>query len=128
MTSRTEMAKKLGCSKVEGLPKEYRIMSNNMTVRYLLLYSSNESGYKLDETVIRNRVENLMADALAKNPALTAKEFAAGIKIPEIFMDKDAITYLVELAGEAFEDDWFTLLTTFSLPMYFHLFFIIHTM
>lgn len=107
MTSRTEMAKKLGCSKVEGLPKEYRIMSNNMTVRYLLLYSSNESGYKLDEAVVRNRVENLMADALAENPALTAREFAASIKIPEIFMDTDAITYLVELAGEACEDDWF---------------------
>ena len=107
MTSRTEMAKKLGCSEVMGLSKEFQIMAQNMTVRYLLLYSSNESGYKLDEVVVRNRVENLMADALAENPALTAREFATGIKIPEIFMDTDAITYLVELAGEACEDDWF---------------------
>ena len=107
MTSRTDMAKKLGCSEVKGLSKEFHSMAQNMTVRYLLLYSSNESGYKLDEAVVRNRVENLMADALAENPALTAREFAASIKIPEIFMDTDAIIYLVELAGEAYEDDWF---------------------
>lgn len=107
MTSRTDMAKKLGCSEVMGLSKEFQTMAQNMTVRYLLLYSSNESGYKLDENVVKNRVENLMADALAENPALTAREFAASIKIPEIFMDTDAITYLVELVGEACEDDWF---------------------
>lgn len=107
MTSRKEMAKKLGCSEVKGLSKEFQTMAHSMAVRYLLIYSANESGYKLDEEVVRNRVENLMMTALASNPAMTAKEFAAGIKIPEIFMDKDAITYLVELAGEACKDDWF---------------------
>lgn len=106
-TSRTEMERKLRCNKVEGLSKDYQREAENMAAKYVLRYSVKESGYELSYELVKNRVENLMLDALEKNPSLTAKEFAAQTKLAELFIDSKAILYLVELAGEGDSDAYF---------------------
>lgn len=106
-TNRKEMERKLRCNKAAGLPCEFQETARNIAARFLAAYSSAESGYKLDKELVENRVGNLMSAALSENPALTAEEFASGIKIPEIFMDKDAVIYLTELAGEKDAGDYF---------------------
>ena len=106
-TNRKEMARKLRCNKAAGLPCEFQETARNIAARFLAAYSSAESGYKLDKELVENRVGNLILAALSENPALTAEEFASGIKIPEIFMDKAAVVYLTELAGEEAAGDYF---------------------
>lgn len=106
-TNRKEMEKNLRCNKAYGLPYEFQETARNLAARFLAAYSSEESGYRLDKELVGNRVGNLMLAALAENPALTAEEFASGIKIPEIFMDKAAVIYLTELAGEEDAGDYF---------------------
>lgn len=101
------MEKKLRCNKAAGLPCPFEEAAGNLAARFMAAYSSADSGYQLDKELVRNRIGNLILDALVKNPALTAEEFVSGIRLPEIFMDKAAVMYLTELAGEEGASDYF---------------------
>lgn len=106
-TNRKEIERMLHCNKAAGLSYEFQETAQNFTARFLAAYSSAESGYQLDKELVENRVKNLMLCAIEKNPALTAEEFASNIKLPEIFMDRAAVMYLTELAGEEGAGDYF---------------------
>lgn len=106
-TNRKEMERRLRCNKVEGLPKEFQIVAGNMAVKYLQKYSMRDSGYELSYELVKNRVENLMLDALNENPFISPGEFVERTRLTEIFIDPEAIMYLVELAGEGDSEDYF---------------------
>ena len=116
-TNRKEIENKLRCNKVDGLPLEFVRASEQMAIKYVQKFSIKDSGYELSYELVKNRVENLMLDALKENPYITPKEFTEKKKYTEIFIDPEAIMYLVELAGKDNPDYFYYAYHFFSLSV-----------
>ena len=106
-TGRKEIEERLRLNKVQGLPLAFKKVAEQMAIKYLQKYSIKGSGYELSYELVKNRVENLMLDALRENPYTTPKEFAEKKKFTEIFIDPEAIMYLVELTNQGLLEEYF---------------------
>ena len=121
--TRKEMERDLRCNEVKGLSEEFVTLANSMALKYVGQYQVRDIymdmfdeadyadiemsgyGYRLSTKLTKNRICNLMADELIKYPDMTPREFYRVCELKEIFYDRAAIDYLVQLAKEGNDEN-----------------------
>ncbi len=123
MTTRRNLEKALRCNEVKNLDGRFKAAAHKLAVQYVTKYSVREVdagmfgdadcsqenypdmnmcgfGCRLSVELTRNRIENLMYDALMRNPDLTVNEYERDFHLPGVFIDEnmDGIKYLIAFA------------------------------